>query len=201
MTERDHFQSVRAESRQTLKVQRSEFIAIAFPASVEEHLSERLAAAGKEFYDANHRCWAYRFFAGGAIQVHSSDAGEPSGTAGRPILSAIESVDLLDTAVIVVRYFGGVKLGTGGLARAYRDSADAVLAGAARQNHYLYRRLVVETGFASMNQIYRLVSPPDVVLVAEHFGDTNRFELDVRSSMVAAIQQTLTEKQIHCTIE
>jgi len=185
-----------SEQRDTIRVQRSEFIGVAFPISSEESFAASLGRIQKEFHGATHHCWAWRWLHGDEVREQSADAGEPSGTAGRPILQAIESAELIDVAVVVVRYYGGIKLGTGGLARAYRDAARAVLALATRRRRYLYARITVELPYSLLGQIYRLVAPPDIVLVAEEFGEPNRFELNVRRSMIETIERELDEKRI-----
>ena len=196
MIDFDDYSRVSAEARATIKIQRSEFIGIAFPVPALEDFDAALARISREHFDATHHCWAWRRVDGDELRAHASDAGEPSGTAGRPILQAIESAELLDTGVVVVRYYGGVKLGTGGLARAYRDAAREVLANAPRERTILYVRVVVEVPFSAMSAVYRLVSPPDVVLVSETFGEPNHFELDVRRSRVERFIAQLEEKRI-----
>lgn len=184
------------EKRASTKVQRSEFIGIAFPIDGEESFSRHLTRIQKEFHDATHHCWAWRWLDDVVLREHGSDAGEPAGTAGRPILQAIESARLIDVGVVVVRYYGGVKLGTGGLGRAYRDAARDVLAGAPRATRCLYARVAVEVTYAGLSHVYRLVAPPDVVLVSETFGEPNHFELDVRRSRLEALRHELEEKRI-----
>lgn len=184
------------EHRESIKVQRSEFIGIVFPIEEESSLPEGLTRIQKEFHGATHHCWAWRWIDGDSLLEQSSDAGEPSGTAGRPILQAIESAELFDVGVVVVRYYGGVKLGTGGLARAYRDAAREVLGTVRRVTRYLYSRVEVQVPYSGLNQVYRLISPPDVVLVSEEFGEPNRFALDVRRSKVDTLRNELDEKRI-----
>lgn len=197
MVEFDSYDTISvAEQRASIKVQRSEFIGIVLPISGDESFSRELVRIQKEFHDATHHCWAWRWLENVTVREQSSDAGEPSGTAGRPILQAIESAELLDVGVVVVRYYGGVKLGTGGLGRAYRDAAREVLASAARVRRYLYERIVVEVPYSGLSQVYRLVSPPDIVLVSESFGEPNRFELDVRRSRAEGLRRELEEKRI-----
>lgn len=196
MVDFDEYELVRGETRATLKIQRSEFIGIAFPAPTQEAFDAALARIQREHFDATHHCWAWRRLEDGELRAHGSDAGEPSGTAGRPILQAIESAALLDTGVVVVRYYGGVKLGTGGLARAYRDAAREVLEAAPRERRILYDRVTVEVPFSAMSAVYRLVAPPDIVLAGESFGEPNVFELDVRRSRVARFLATLEEKRV-----
>jgi putative IMPACT (imprinted ancient) family translation regulator len=92
---------------------------------------DRLSALGREYADATHHCWGYRIAAPSGDLERSSDAGEPSGTAGAPILQAIRSAGLANVLVVVIRYFGGTKLGRGGLARAYREAARGAIEGCA----------------------------------------------------------------------
>jgi uncharacterized YigZ family protein len=177
---KDHFRSIASRVESSLKIERSEFLGIAFPIASEQQFFEQLNTIAKQHHDATHYCWAFRLFRD--ERSRSSDAGEPSGTAGRPILAAIEGAGLFDVADVVVRWFGGVKLGTGGLSRAYRESASETLKRAEIVDHYVYDRVTVAAPFDRISDVYRLVSPPDVILINEHFGDTNEFAFDVRRS-------------------
>ncbi len=103
---------------------------------------------------------------------------------------------MTDVAVVVVRYYGGVKLGTGGLARAYRDAAQLVLTDAPRVTRYVYATLRVVVPFASLNEAYRLVDPPDVLLRGEEFSDENVFTYDIRLSREAKFRETLTKLRL-----
>jgi uncharacterized YigZ family protein len=191
---RDHYRTLAARAEHRVKVERSEFLGIALPVASEEELFAELHAIEKKFFDATHHCWAFRLFA--EERARSSDAGEPSGTAGKPILSAIDGAELFDAAVIVVRWFGGVKLGTGGLSRAYREAAAATLRDAATTERFVYERVRVIVPFDSLGTVYRLVSAPDVVLVAERFGERNEFDFDVRASQLDRFVNTLREKRL-----
>lgn len=190
----DHYRTITAPSEARIKIDRSDFLGIAIPAGTEEQFFDALRRLEKKHFDATHHCWAYRFFQ--ESRSRSSDAGEPSGTAGKRILAAIESAQLSDVGVIVVRWYGGVKLGTGGLARAYREAAVAALDAADLIERYLYQRITVEVPFASLNVAYRLVDPPSVILVEERFGESNEFHFDVRRSLVDPFGRVLTEKRL-----
>ncbi|HEV7572561.1 MAG TPA: YigZ family protein [Thermoanaerobaculia bacterium] len=192
----DHYRTLAAPSEFRQKIDRSEFVANAFHIETEDTFFAELAALTKLHYDATHLCWAFRLFANGDIRARSADAGEPSGTAGKPILSAIEGADVFDTAVVVVRWYGGVKLGTGGLSRAYRDTASEALGAASIEDRYVYQRFRITIPFDQLGVVYRLIDVPHVVLAAEHFGETNEFDFDVRLSRAEGFAKTLMEKRL-----
>jgi uncharacterized YigZ family protein len=192
----DHYRTLAAPSEFRQKIDRSEFLGIAFPVEREDAFFAELAALTKRYYDATHLCWAFRLLADGDIRARSADAGEPSGTAGKPILSAIEGADLYDTGVIVVRWYGGVKLGTGGLSRAYRETAAEALRIASIEDRYVYQRFRIIVPFDQLGVVYRLIDAPHVVLAAEHFGETNEFDFDVRLSRADEFSKTLIEKRL-----
>ncbi|HKO54364.1 MAG TPA: YigZ family protein [Thermoanaerobaculia bacterium] len=187
----DHYRTIAAAAEARLKIERSDFLGIAFPVTSEEQFFAELKRIEKQHFDATHHCWAFRLFA--EARQRSSDAGEPGGTAGRPILAAIS--DYQDIGVVVVRWYGGVKLGTGGLSRAYRDAAAAALREAVPVDRYVYQRIRVTVPFETMGTIYRMVEPPDIILIGEHFGETNVFELDVRLGRAEAFGNALRERR------
>jgi uncharacterized YigZ family protein len=189
----DHYRTPAAPAEARQKIERSEFLGLVFPVTTEEAFFEELQRIEKRFFDATHHCWAFRLWSG---RSRSSDAGEPSGTAGKPILTAIEGADLFDCGVVVVRWYGGVKLGTGGLSRAYRETAAEALRATTRLDRYVYTRFRLDVPFDILGTVYRFVAPPDVVLVAENFGETNTFDFDVRESMAEQFGKVLTEKRI-----
>ena len=189
----DHYITLAERAEARIKVERSEFLAIAFPVSRLEELMLNLRAIEKKHFNATHHCWAYRLFAG---SERSSDAGEPTGTAGKPIAMAIKGAGLHDVGVVVVRWFGGVKLGTGGLSRAYHESAAAALRDAPTEDRYVYERVEVVVPFERLSDVYRLVASPDVVLVGQDFGQQNVFAFDVRESQVEAFRKMLVEKRL-----
>jgi len=192
----DHYRTISAPAEYRQKIDRSEFLGVAFHVESDEAFFAELATLTKRHYDATHLCWAFRLFADGDSRARSADAGEPSGTAGKPILSAIEGADLFDVAVVVVRWYGGVKLGTGGLSRAYRETAAETLRAAAIEDRYVYQRFKVIVPFDQLGVVYRLIDAPHVVLASGHFGETNEFEFDVRLSRAEEFAKLLTEKRL-----
>lgn len=196
MANLDHYRTPAAPAEFRQKIDRSEFLGIAFHIESDDAFFAELAALTKRHYDATHLCWAFRLFANGEIRSRSADAGEPSGTAGKPILSAIEGADLYDVAVVVVRWYGGVKLGTGGLSRAYRETAAESLRIASISDRYVYQRFRIEVPFDQLGVVYRLIDAPHIVLESEHFGESNEFEFDVRLSRVDEFVKTLAGKRL-----
>ncbi len=190
----DHYRTLVEPAEFRHKIERSEFLGIAFPVATEDDFFAELQRVQKRHFDATHHCWAFRLFA--ESRSRSSDAGEPSGTAGKPILAAIEGADVHDVGVIVVRWYGGVKLGTGGLSRAYRDTAAETLKLAKALDRYEYARIRVVVPFEALNNVYRLIDPPHALLAEEHFGERNEFAFDVRLSSREAFEKRLRELRL-----
>ncbi len=126
----DSFRTLKDQSTAQIKRKKSRFIALCYPVSSLETVEKTLAAARRSYHDATHRCYAYRLLTDDGALAHADDAGEPAGSAGGPILQQVEKEDLYNTLVVVARYFGGIKLGFGGLIRAYSDAAAAGIAAA-----------------------------------------------------------------------
>ena len=127
MAAKDTYNSIGAPSEGLFKDLGSRFIARAYPVESEDEVRDIVAALRKEYHDARHHCYAYRLGLDGA-QWRAADDGEPAGSAGRPILGQIDSAGLSDVLVVVIRYFGGIKLGIPGLIRAYKSSTAVALA-------------------------------------------------------------------------
>lgn len=123
----DSYLTLADVGRAETKVQRSRFLALAAPAQGEDEARTVLEDMARQYHDCRHVCYAWRLGTAPTTQENRNDAGEPSGTAGEPILAAIRKSDLVDVVVVVARYFGGVKLGTGGLQRAYGQAAALAL--------------------------------------------------------------------------
>ncbi|HEV7238218.1 MAG TPA: YigZ family protein [Thermoanaerobaculia bacterium] len=190
----DHYRTLAARAEFAHKIERSEFLGIAFPIASDDEFFAELKRVQKKHFDATHHCWAFRLFA--ESRSRSSDAGEPSGTAGKPILAAIEGASVHDVGVIVVRWYGGIKLGTGGLSRAYRDTAAETLRNAMLLDRYVYERVHVIVPFDAISNVYRLVDPPNVVLAEQRYGEENEFVFEVRASLASAFRARLVELRL-----
>ena len=168
-----------ASRRATTRVKASRFIATAIPIHREEGAHAALGGVRAEFPDATHHCWASRLAAPGDPIERSGDDGEPSGTAGAPILQAIRRAGLTNVLIVVTRYFGGVKLGKGGLARAYRDAARSVLKEAP---------VVVAELFVDLEIVVRIESDGEVRhLVARHRGRVDNARYDPEGRAILAV--------------
>jgi uncharacterized YigZ family protein len=184
------------EGRGQLRERASRFLGFALPCTDPEEASQQLAALAREHHDATHVAFAWTVGAGDGARARCSDAGEPSGTAGKPIAAAIEAAGLTDVLVAVVRWFGGTKLGTGGLARAYREAAARALASAGARVVYETRTLVVTCPYARVSAVKRLVRPPEVAIVEEEFGADARLSLSVRRSLVPELTARLDVERV-----
>lgn len=181
------------EGRGEVREKASRFFGIAAPAETVEKAEAFVARLGREYHDATHVAFAWKLASGAE---RASDAGEPSGTAGRPIAGAIASAGLTDVVVAVVRYYGGTKLGTGGLARAYREAAELALAECGANTVYDTVRIETRPSHARAGVVRRLIDPPHVRLAAERFDPDPVLELEVRRSLVESIRERLTEERI-----
>ncbi|HLP10648.1 MAG TPA: YigZ family protein [Flavobacteriales bacterium] len=150
------YKTIQEPVRDLFKEKASKFHALAYPVSSEEEVKEILDAVKKEFYDSRHVCYAYVLGAGKEI-FRVNDAGEPSNTAGKPILGQITAFDLTNVLVIVVRYFGGTKLGVGGLIQAYKTSAQMVLGKSHIIEKNVTKRFVVESTYENLSLILKSI--------------------------------------------
>lgn len=168
----------------------SRFLAFALPAATAEEARELIALYTNEYHDARHVCWAYMIGAD-RLTYLSSDNGEPSGTAGKPILGQINSLGLTNVVVIVVRYFGGIKLGTSGLIVAYREAARMALEDAGTIEGREMTTMTVTFPYLAMNDVMRIVkSAPasDAVrITGQEFDNTCTLTLSLPLDLVPLI--------------
>jgi len=158
------------EARSEIKVSNSRFIATAAPAFTVDEAKAFIARVKSEFSDATHNVPAYVIGHGNSIIAHCHDDGEPSGTAGRPALAVLRGSGLGDVAVVVTRYFGGTKLGTGGLVRAYGDAVRSVLASLPRALKVATHTVVVAVPYAYFERAQRLVTAHEGQVIAQTFA-------------------------------
>jgi uncharacterized YigZ family protein len=178
----DIYKSISSRGEGLYKDNGSRFIAFAIPVESEEEVKELVAGFRKEYHDARHHCYAYRIGAGGETW-RANDDGEPSGTAGRPILGQIDSAGLSDILVVVVRYFGGIKLGVPGLIRAYKTSSAEAISNAAACDKIAGDWYRIGFSYSNMPQVMKMVKDLDLPQRARDFGTECSMELRVRRSL------------------
>lgn len=181
----DVFKSVGEAGSAEVKVKGSRFIAEALPISSEEEAEERIAHIAAREHAATHHCWAYRIGVEAGVYRYNDD-GEPSGTAGMPILRQLEGRDLTYTLVVVTRYFGGTKLGTGGLARAYGEAAAAVLERTKLAEHVISERVNVSFKYDDTAPAMQCVERFDAKVLESRYTERTELTLAVPQSRVDA---------------
>ena len=162
----DEYTTILGTSQGTYSEQRSKFLGFAHHVTSAEEALALVAEYQKKYYDARHVCWAYMLGAEREV-FRSNDNGEPSGTAGKPILGQINSRNLTDVIVLVVRYFGGVKLGTSGLIEAYRTTAAATLDAATTEVRTVDDTCSVDFDYADMNVVMKVARLMDARIVEQ----------------------------------
>lgn len=178
----DEYLSIRAASEGLYKDRGSRFIALAAPVETEEQARQLLEKARRDYHDARHHCLAYRLGLGGRL-FRASDDGEPAGSAGRPILGQIDSEALSDVAVVVVRYFGGIKLGVPGLISAYRGATADALSKAEKVVKSSGVWVKAEFPYEAMPQVMKLVKDMDLPSRDRRFDILCSMELRIRDSL------------------
>ncbi len=179
---KDMYYSLDGPLSHEIKVKGSRFIGHAAPVQNGEAALDLVRALSKKYHDATHHCFAYRLGTGDSAVDRYSDAGEPAGTAGRPILEAIQGRHLSDTLVVVIRYFGGTKLGTGGLARAYHKAARETLALARISEKYLTSRFRIQFPYECTGSVMRILSRLEAVINKTEYGSQTGITCEVRLS-------------------
>ena len=172
MVQVDSYLTVKGEVQAQFVEQRSRFISFIWHVTTADEVKERIAALQKEYYDARHICYAY-ILGAERTDWRANDNGEPSGTAGKPILGQINSAGLTDVLIAVVRYFGGVKLGTSGLTEAYRLGATQVIEKAEVVTAYVERDVTVLFTYNMMNVVMKAAKDLDVQMGTQDWGTFN----------------------------
>lgn len=187
----DSYLTISAPSEAQYTEKRSRFLAFAYPVKSEEEALSLVADLRRRYFDARHVCWAYKLGAKGE-RTRSNDDGEPSGTAGKPILGQITSLGLTQVFVAVVRYFGGVKLGTSGLIVAYREAAREALDAADRKEEILYEELTIAFEYPLLGEVMRLVKDTGASIRSQDFVENCRLTVSLRGNDAAILRDRLS---------
>lgn len=188
---KDTYSSIAGRSDGLFKDNGSRFIAQAYPVETEDEVKEIVGRLRKEYHDARHHCYAYRIGLDGG-QWRANDDGEPSGSAGRPILGQIDAAGLSDVLVVVVRYFGGIKLGIPGLIRAYKTSTADALSQASVVEKVAGRFYRVTFPYLSMNAVMKVVKDLSLPQKDTSFAEQCSMVLRVRLSNESAFLERVS---------
>ena len=169
---------------------RSKFYAFAHHVETVDEVKEIVAMYRKKYYDARQVCWAY-MLGHERIEFRANDDGEPSSTAGKPILGQINSAELTNILVVVIRYYGGVNLGTGGLIVAYRTAAADAIANANIEERLIEEEIVYNYPYVMMNDVMRIVKDLQPRIVSQTFDNTCEIKLSIRKSEAPRLRSML----------
>lgn len=186
----DTYKTIEGQSESVYTEKRSKFIAIAIPVRTLAEIKQYLEEYQKKYYDARHVCYAYMLGAE-RKDFRANDNGEPSGTAGKPILGQINSNELTDILVIVVRYFGGIKLGTSGLIVAYRTAAAQAIAEATVIEKTVDQDVMVAFEYPFMNDVMRIVKEESPEILEQSYDMDCFMRLRIRKSLMPRLRSRL----------
>ena len=186
----DTYKTITEPSEGIYTEKRSKFIAIALPVRTHEEIKAHLEVYQKKYYDARHVCYAY-MLGHERKDFRANDNGEPSGTAGKPILGQINSNELTDILIILVRYFGGIKLGTSGLIVAYKAAAAEAIASATIVEKTVDDEVTVLFEYPFMNDIMRIVKEEEPAIIQQSYDMDCSMTLRIRRSMMPRLMARL----------
>ena len=184
----DTYKTITQTSEGLYKEKMSKFLSFAVPCSSAQEALDIVKLYRNEYCDARHCCWAY-MIGPERKEFRSNDDGEPSGTAGKPILGQINSFELTNLVVIVVRYFGGIKLGTSGLIEAYRTAAQEALSEAQIEERLIEEELQVAFEYPLMGDVMRIVKEEGATVLAQDFQLSCRLHLSLRRGQMPHMRQ------------
>lgn len=186
----DEYKTIKGTSEGFYSEKRSKFLAFAHHVDSLDEVKELLAQYRKKYYDARHVCYAYMLGAE-YTEFRANDDGEPSSTAGKPILGQINSNELTDILIIVVRYYGGVNLGTSGLIVAYREAAADAIAHAEIETRQVEEVVTYDFPYLMMNDVMRVVKEMQPRIVGQTYDNTCQIRLSIRKSEVEQLRKRL----------
>jgi len=192
MEYKDTFKTIQAPVEGIYKEKGSKFLAYAFPVSSDQQIKEILTQLKKEHHSARHHCFAWRL----GPDNHSfrlNDDGEPSGTAGRPILGQIQHQELTDILIVVVRYFGGILLGTSGLTNAYKLAAADVLNNSIIIVKIITNLIEINFDYLAMNELMHVLKDFGIEITESHFDLKCRVKIMVRKELAATVMEKLNK--------
>ncbi|MFT4167728.1 MAG: YigZ family protein [Dysgonomonas sp.] len=186
----DTFKTIQDTAQGLFTEKKSKFISYAIPVKSVEDVKTELEKYRKEYYDARHVCWAY-ILGAERNEFRSNDDGEPSGTAGKPILGQINSNELTDILILVVRYFGGIKLGTSGLIVSYREAASEAIAASEIIEKTVDIDIRFKFEYPFMNDVMKVVKDLEPVIIEQQYDMDCIMELRIRKALFEQLKSRL----------
>ena len=186
----DEFKTIKEKSEGTYSELRSKFLAFAHHVTTVDEAMALVEQYQKKYYDARHVCWAY-MIGPERETFRSNDNGEPSGTAGKPILGQINSNELTDIIILVVRYFGGVKLGTSGLIVAYKTAAAEAIANAEIETRTVDEEYTFSFEYPLMNSIMKVARDMDARIISQSYDMDCQMTLSIRRGKMQELQEKI----------
>jgi uncharacterized YigZ family protein len=186
----DEYKTLKTEGEGYYTDKRSKFLAFAHHVSTVEEIKEILARYRKKYFDARHVCYAY-MLGPERLEFRANDDGEPSSTAGKPILGQINSQELTDILIVVVRYYGGVNLGTSGLIVAYREAAADAIAHSEIETRQVEEIVTYAFPYPMMNDVMRIVKEMQPRIVSQTYDNTCEIKLSIRKSEAEQLRNRL----------
>lgn len=188
----DTYRTIQIPAKADLTEKKSKFLAFAFPVSTVDEVKIRLEEIQKEYFDARHVCYAY-MLGHQRTDFRANDNGEPSGTAGKPILGQINSKELTNILVVVVRYFGGIKLGTSGLIVAYKTAAANVLEAAEIVELTVDESISFGFEYPFLNDVMRIIKEEGPNIIEQQFDMDCTMTLSIRQSLMERLKERLSK--------
>jgi uncharacterized YigZ family protein len=188
--ENDTYKTISTASEEVLyKEKNSKFFGYAFPVSNEEEIKEHLDRLRKEHFSARHWCYAYQIGTE-KIQYRANDDGEPNNSAGMPIYGQIQSFEVTNVIIVVVRYFGGVKLGVGGLITAYKTAAQMAMENAEIIECTIDKNFIISFGYANMNKVMRIIKEKNLQIISQKMEMDCEIQISIRKKNVQKLLDT-----------
>ena len=186
----DTYRTLKAPSEGIYKEKGSKFLAFAFPVETEEGIKQKLDEVRKKYYDARHHCYAW-FLGADKSRFRANDDGEPSNSAGKPILGKLQSHDLSQVLIVVVRYFGGIKLGVGGLINAYRSAADDAILNGTIVQRKMKTFFEIQFSYEAMNDVMTFIKSKRIEQVSHQFELDCKIKLAIPQSEFEMVKKGL----------
>ena len=187
----DSYKTIENTAEGYITERKSKFISYVIPVESEDEVKPILEEYRKKYYSARHVCWAY-MLGSSREEFRANDDGEPSGTAGRPILGQINSYELTNVLILVVRYFGGTLLGTGGLVKAYKEAAAAAIQNAKIVVKTVDDTFILHFDYPLLNEVMRILNQFEESSWTQNFTETCEMEVNIRQSQSQQLYQSLS---------